>query len=161
MARLYTDPIPETDCIGDSLQTINDNFENLDVQAQTQTQNYYVTYACEVSGSGSVGRVMSYGAGATSLSGLRMLYDGQLLAASLQCTNVAGEIIVDAYLNGTAQTNYRLSYSSDSGLNGGQQTTFTPSLSFFAGDTLGWIQRTLPLGGANSFAVNYLVKYTP
>lgn len=161
MARFYTDPIAETQCIGDSLQVINDNFESLDEQAQTQTQNYYVTYACETSGSGAVDRVMSYGSGATSLSGLRMLYDGQLLAASLQCTNIAGEIIVDALLNGAGQASHRLSYSSDEGPNGGQQTTFTAPLSFFAGDTLGWVQKTTPLVGVNSFVVNYLVKYTP
>lgn len=33
--RIFTAPIPETECIGNSLITINNNYNNLDVQSQT------------------------------------------------------------------------------------------------------------------------------
>lgn len=35
--RIFTAPIPETECIGNSLITINNNYSNLDTQAQTLT----------------------------------------------------------------------------------------------------------------------------
>jgi hypothetical protein len=156
--RLYTDQISEEQCIGDSLDTINDNFLELDNAVQTLSGQFIVAHTCEINGPGSVDNVMSYGDGATDHFGLQMLYNGQLIAATLQCKGLAGQFGVDALLNNTPRPNYRLiSNSISDGANSGPRLIFSTPLNFNAGDTLGWIQISAPSSGV--FNVNYLVRY--
>jgi hypothetical protein len=157
MSRILTDFIAETECIGDSLVTINDNFENLDTSIQSLSSTFTAGYACERDGVGGLDQLLAYGDGASTHLGLLMPYAGQVIAATLQGTSIVGTVVVDAFLNGIKLSPiYRLSYTGTT-TTGGDIKTFNIPINFNAGDTFGWIQSGVPSGG--SFNVNYLVRY--
>jgi len=158
MSTLLIDfPIPETQCIGDSLITINNGFAVLDTAIQNLTNTTIVAYACERNSVGGLNQVLSYGNGASAHSGLKMPYSGQIIAATLQGTDIAGTVAVDAFLNGVQQNIiYRLSYTGTT-TSGGDLKTFNIPINFNAGDTFGWLQIGVPSSGR--FNVNYLVRY--
>ncbi len=157
MSRIQTEFIAETECIGDSLETINDNFENLDTAVQSLSSTFTATYACERNSIGGLDQLLAYGNGASSHLGLLKPYPGQVIAATLQGIDIIGTVAVDAYLNGFKQsTIYRLSYTGTT-TTGGDIKIFNTPINFNAGDTFGWIQASVPSGGR--FNVNYLVRY--
>lgn len=157
MSRLLTEFIAETECIGDSLETINNSFANLDTTVQSISSTFTAAYACERNGVGGLDQLLAYGDGASAHLGLLMPYPGQIIAATLQGINIAGTVAVDGYLNGIKQGSiYRLSYTGST-TSGGDIKTYNVPINFNAGDTFGWIQVAVPSNGI--FNVNYLVRY--
>jgi hypothetical protein len=158
MSTNYTQQISEEECIGDSLDTINNNFASLDTTCTLLSGTFTAAYVCEMNGVGGIGQILAYGDGAKAHKGLRMPYPGTLIAATLQGADIDGTVAVDPYLNGLPQTNFRLTYTDViPNIGGGQTRIFNEPLQFNASDTLGWIQVTVPSGGR--FNVNYLIKY--
>lgn len=117
-----------------------------------------MAFTVERSGVGTAATQMSFGNGTTNVKGARMPYAGKLIAATLHGTTVTGTITVDAYLNGAANTSYRLSGTgSTSDVNVTQDWQASP-LSFTAGSTLNWNITTIPTT-ANGFVVTFFVIY--
>lgn len=118
-----------------------------------------VSHECERGGTGTATNVMAYGNGQTLGKGLRMPFAGKLYAATLSGTGITGTVTVDAYLNGAANTSYRLtatgSNASDIGATG---NWLASPLSFAAGDTLGWQQTVVP-SAANGYFVAYYIIF--
>jgi hypothetical protein len=156
MSTNYTQQISEEECIGDSLDKINNNFSSLDATCATLSSTFTAAYACERNGVGDVGQLLAHGSGASAHRGLCMPYNGKVIAATLQGASINGTVSVQAYLNGTSLSEYSLTYTGTFS-NGSDIETFSPPLSFEAGDTLGWIQTVKPAAG--TFNVNYLVVY--
>lgn len=159
MSTNYTLQISEDECIGDSLETINDNFSDLDTAVTNLSSYFYSTFHCETSGAGIINRFMSYGSGATSHRGLRMPFSGQIINATLQANGSRGSIIVDPVINDTANTAGRLSFGSGTAsLTGGVLSAFNPPISFNAQDTIAW-RLTVPPTSALSYSTVYTVKF--
>ena len=117
-----------------------------------------LTYNCERVNAGSVGQVMSYGNGASTLKCLRMPFAGKLVLATLSGASISGTITLQAYLNGGTQPSYQLSATSSGG-DIGQTIDFSSApLSFNAGDTLGWYTTVVP-SAANGYNVSYFVIF--
>jgi hypothetical protein len=156
MSTNYTTQIDENECIGDSLDTINSNFASLDTTCATLSSTFTAAYTCERNDIGGANQVLSFGANATTHNGIRMPFNGIMIAASLQGHLIVGNISVEPYLNAIRQPVYRLTYIG-SNTSGGQHIYYPVPLQFNAGDALGWIQAAVPSGGR--FNVNFLVKY--
>jgi hypothetical protein len=117
------------------------------------------SFACERSGTGSATNVMSFGNGAALGKGLRMPFAGKLLVATLSGTGINGTVTVDAYLNGTANSSYRLTATNGSAADVAVTQNWSSSpLSFAAGDTLGWYQTVVPTA-ANVYNVSFYVIF--
>jgi len=159
MSTNYTTQISEEECIGDSLDTINANFDALDTAVTDLSSYFYSTFHCETSGAGIINRFMSYGSGATNHHGLRMPFSGQIINATLQANGSWGTVMIDPSINGVANTAGRLSITSDStSLTGGVLSAFNPPIAFNAQDTIAWRQTVVPVS-ANSYAAVYTVKF--
>lgn len=116
-------------------------------------------FACERNGTGVVGQVLSFGNGSSALKGIRMPYSGKLMAATLSGVAVTGTITVDAYLNGAANTSYRLTQTNGVSADVGVTQDFQASpLTFSANDTLGWYLTAAP-SAATGFIVNFYVIF--
>lgn len=153
-------PIPETECIGDSLITINNGFAALDTAALTLSSTFTAAYACERNGVGAIGQYLAYGNGASDHTGLLMPYSGQIIAATLQGTDITGTITVEPCINGVTvvpSTLYRLVYTSADPQAGENNKKYNTPISFNAGQVVGWQQVSVPSSGR--FNVNYLVRY--
>jgi hypothetical protein len=116
------------------------------------------SFACERTTPGTATNVMAFGNGLSTGKGLRMPFAGKLLAATLSGINVNGTITVDAYLNGSANSSYRLTGTGSSTDIGVTQNFQSSPLSFAAGDTLGWYQTTVPTT-ANGYVVSFYVIF--
>ena len=117
-----------------------------------------VSHECERGGTGTAGNVMAYGNGQTLGKGLRMPFSGKLYAATLSGTGITGTVTVDAYLNGAANTSYRLTATGTGGDIGNTGNWLASPLSFAAGDTLGWVQTVVP-SSANGYFVAYYIVF--
>lgn len=165
MPYALTRPISEDDCLGDSLDQpitstkggVNTNYLALDEAVQSLSASFTTAFFCERNGAGTANDVMSYGAGSTGGRGLRMPYNGQLIRATLQATNMTGTIAVDPIINNIPNVFYRLTTTGTS-LTGGTTSSYTTPLNFNANDTLGWRQTTVP-SSANNYNVTYVVKF--
>jgi len=116
-------------------------------------------FNCERTSTGSIGGILSYGNGNTTGKGLRMPFAGKLLAATLAGTAIVGTVTLDAYLNESANSSYRLTQTNVSSAAVGVTQDFQSSpLSFAAGDFLGWYQTAVP-SSANGYAVSYYVIF--
>lgn len=151
MPNIIEGTIDENQCIGDSLDRINNNFTNLDTK-------FYAAYACELSGAGEVGRFMSYGSNSTNHTGLCMPYDGVLLKAAFRATSLTNVLTIEPAINGTTDSDYALTLNGTN-FTGDVISNYIVPLSFEAGDVLGWKQITLP-DSVSSFNVNYIVRFT-
>jgi hypothetical protein len=116
------------------------------------------SFACERNAAGAVNGVMAFGNGSTASKGLRMPFDGKLVAATLAGYNVNGTIAVDAFLNGVANSSYRLTATGSLTDIGDTQNFQSSPLSFAAGSTLGWIQQTVPTSAA-AYTVTFYVIF--
>jgi hypothetical protein len=148
--RNYTIPIDENECIGDSLDTINANFETLD-------SGFNAAFVCERFGVGTIGQYMANGNGAGTHIGPVMPYNGELLKAGLQVHNATGTTTVQPAVNGVAYSNYQLT-TTGTNLTGSQLSAYAAPLAFKAGDTLGWLQVSVP-SSVNSYNVTYVVHF--
>lgn len=118
-----------------------------------------VSHECERGGTGTAGDRMAYGNGQNLGKGLRMPFSGKLYTATLSGTGITGTVTVDAYLNGTANTSYRLTATGASASDIGVTGNWLASpLSFAAGDTLGWVQTAVP-SAANGYFVAYYIIF--
>jgi hypothetical protein len=116
-------------------------------------------FNCERSGTGSIGGILSYGNGLATGKGLRMPFAGKLLAATVAGTAIVGTVTLDAYLNESANSSYRLTQTNASSGGVGVTQDFQSSpLSFAAGDFLGWYQTAVP-SSANGYSVSYYVIF--
>jgi len=116
-------------------------------------------FNCERSGAGSIGGILSYGNGLATGKGLRMPFAGKLLAATVAGTAIVGTVTLDAYLNESANSSYRLTQTNVSSGGVGVTQDFQSSpLSFAAGDFLGWYQTAVP-SSANGYSVSYYVIF--
>jgi hypothetical protein len=159
MSTNYTIQILEDECIGDSLDTINENFSDLDTAITDLSSYFYSTFFCETSGAGIINRFMSYGSGATNHQGLRMPFSGQIINATLQANGSQGSIIIDPVISGNPNTAGRLSFGSGiASLTGGVLSAFNPPISFNAQDTIAW-RLTVPPTSALSYSTVYTVKF--
>jgi hypothetical protein len=117
------------------------------------------SFSCERSGVGTATNVMAFGNGATLGKGLRMPFAGKLIAATLSGTGIDGTVTVDVYLNGSANSSYRLTATNGAPADVGVTQDWGGSpLSFSAGDTIGWYQTTVP-SAANVYTVAFFVVY--
>jgi hypothetical protein len=117
-----------------------------------------MAFDIERNGTGSANGLMSFGNGATTIKGARMPFSGKLITATLHGTGVTGTITVDAYINGSANTSYRLSGTgSASDVNVTQNWQLSP-LSFSAGSTINFRQTSVPTS-ANGYVVTFFVVY--
>ena len=119
-----------------------------------------MSFACERSGTGTVGGVMSYGNGVAANKGLRMPFAGKLYAATLTGTLITGTTTVQAYLNGVANASYQLSATSTAADIGVTGNWLASPLSFAAGDTLGWYQASVPTVSAAGYDVSYYIVFS-
>ena len=119
-----------------------------------------LSFACERSGTGTVGGVMSYGNGVAANKGLRMPFAGKLYAATLTGTLITGTTTVQAYLNGVANASYQLSATSTAADIGVTGNWLASPLSFAAGDTLGWYQASVPTVSAAGYDVSYYIVFS-
>jgi hypothetical protein len=157
MPNIIEGLIDENQCIGDSLERINNNFDYLDTK-------FFTGYSCERNGNGSLNSFLSYGNGATNHTGLAMPYDGVLIKAGLAVTLLTGTLTVAPAVNGAANTNYQLSRTGAGfGLTTDILSEYNPllPLTFNAGDTFGWQQMTSfgAQQGVVNFNVNYIVRF--
>lgn len=142
--------IDENECIGDSLDTINANFNVLNTQFTT-------AFHCETSGTGVLNQFMSFGGRATSQYGLAMPYRGQLLKASLQVFDATGTVAVQPAINNNTYSNYELS-TTGTDLTSSQLSAYSTPLEFNEGDVLGWKQVSVP-SSANAYNVTFVTKF--
>lgn len=116
------------------------------------------SFACERNGSGSVGGYLAFGNGVTGSQGLRMPYAGKLLAATLHGTAINGTVTLDAAINGTANTSFRLTATGSTTDVGVTQDWQSSPLSFSANDKLGFYQTAVPTG-ATGYNVSFYVIF--
>lgn len=155
----YTAQISEDECIGDSLDTINANFSALDVATADLSSYFYSTFHCERGSNGTQNDVMAYGNGVPKGHGVRMPYRGEIINATLQVNGAWGTTTVDPAINGIADTNGRLTITSNNtSLTGGTLSAFNPPVSFNAQDAIAWRQTTVPIS-AISYQTVYTVKF--
>lgn len=159
MSTNYTTQISEEECIGDSLDIINANFDALDTAATDLSSYFYSTFHSERNGAGVINQIMGYGNGAAIHNGLRMPFSGQIINATLQVNGSWGTVMIDPAINGVADTAGRLSITSNgTSLTGGVLSAFNPPIAFNAQDAIGWRQTVVPVS-ANSYTAVYTVKF--
>lgn len=146
----YTRTIDENECIGDSLDTINANFNALDM-------NFNTAFCCERNGTGIINQFMSHGGSATIHNGIPMPYSGELIKAALEVYGVTGTVTVQPAINGAVYSDYQLT-TTGTNLTGGQLSAYPVSLKFNAGDTLGWKQISVP-SSANAYHVTFVTRF--
>jgi hypothetical protein len=113
------------------------------------------SFACERSGTGASGQVMSFGNGAAAGKGLRMPFAGKVLVATLAGTGIDGTVTIDVYKNGATNTSYRLTATNVGAADVGVTQNWSSSpLTFAAGDTIGWHQTVVPTA-----AITYNVSF--
>lgn len=158
--RKHTQLIDENKCMGDTLETFNDNYENLDNAVQSLSTSFISTLHCEGSGN-TVDQFLSHGDATTNHIGLRMPYRGELLAAALQVSNMTGTVTVDPTLSGTTFDEFRLTTGAQSNYTGGTSRRYEEPggidpLQFSQDDVIGWKIITAPSVG--TYTVTYVVK---
>jgi len=117
-----------------------------------------MSFTAERNGVGTAGQQMAFGNGAGTIKGPRMPFAGKLIAGTLHGTNVSGTITLDAYVNGSSNSSYRLTGSgSASDVNITQNWQSSP-LSFAAGSTINFNQTVVP-SSANGYILTFFVVY--
>jgi hypothetical protein len=154
MGNIIEGLIDPNQCIGDSLERINNNFDYLDKQ-------FRVGYTCERNGLGGVGQFLAHGNGASAHQGIGMPYDGELIKAVLTVTGLDGELIVAPAINNVVYNDYRLRIATSVATSDVEVSEYNPllPLTFEAGDTFGWRQMTLPVDALTSCNVNFIVRF--
>jgi hypothetical protein len=115
-------------------------------------------FVAERNGIGTAGNIMAFGNGAGTIKGARMPFAGKLVAATLHGTAITGTITLDAYINASTNTSYRLTGTgSTSDINVTQNWQSSP-LSFAAGSTINFIQTVVPTT-ANGYLVTFFVVF--
>jgi len=148
--RNYTTYIDENECIGDSLDTINTNFETLDTGFNT-------AFVCEVSGAGVIGNYMAHSVTIPGSKGICMPYSGELLKAALQVYDITGTVAVRPAVNNIANADYQLT-TTGTNLTGSQLSAYATPLTFNAGDTFGWVISSVP-SSAKGYNITYVVHF--
>lgn len=117
-----------------------------------------IAFTVERNGVGTANNQMSFGNGTTNVKGARMPFAGRLLAATLHGTNITGTITVDAFLNNSANSSYRLTGTATAADINITQNWQSSPLSFTAGSTLTWNQTAVPTS-ANGYIVTFFVEF--
>jgi hypothetical protein len=115
-------------------------------------------FVAERNGVGTAGNTMAFGNGAGTIKGARMPFAGKLVAATLHGTAITGTITLDAYVNASTNTSYRLTGTgSASDINVTQNWQSSP-LPFAAGSTINFIQTVVPTT-SSGYLVTFFVVF--
>jgi hypothetical protein len=107
---------------------------------------------------GTAGNMMAVGNGAVNITGVRMPFAGKIVAGSLHGTTITGTITLDVYVNGVANTSYRLTGTgSASNVNATGDWRSSP-LTFAAGTLLSYVQTAVPTA-ANGYVASMFVVF--
>jgi hypothetical protein len=116
-----------------------------------------IGHECERSSTGTATNIMAFGNGVATGKGLRMPFAGKLYTATLSGTGITGTVTVDAAINGTPNSSYRLTATATAADIGATGNFLASPLSFAAGDTLGWYQTVVPTIANGYFVAFYIV----
>jgi len=173
MASIYTQPIDENQCIGDSLDIINNNFQSLDTTFLNLSalNNVVVAFTCERVGTGAGGEYMGFGDG--SKNGYVVMPKlGYLLGATLDIQGLnIGTITVrpslrrpnttppygsEEVFSGSA---YELTWNVQG--NGQVINMYQQPILFPAASKIAWKQQVVPssMNLNGSYRVTFFVQY--
>lgn len=118
-----------------------------------------LSFACERSGVGTVGNIMSFGNGLATGKGIRMPFAGKIYAFTLSGTGINGTVTVQLAINGSGNASYQLTQTNGVAGDVGQTGSYLASpLSFSAGDTVGVYQAAVP-SAANGYTCTFYVVF--
>jgi hypothetical protein len=173
MSSNYTVQIDENECIGDSLDKINNNFANLDTQMSglSTLNNTIVSFVCERNGLGTQGQLMAFGDSSTT-GGLVMPLSGRIIAATLRVNSLTnGTITVAPRITELTDTEPGTTYTdADRSMTFSTVATdstnivknypITRQIGFNQGARISWVQQAVS-GSVSSYQVTFYVYFTP
>lgn len=98
---------------------------------------------------------LAYGNGSSG-NGMRMPFNGKIVAATLHCTDLNGTWSAYLEVNGSTNASYALSATAATA-DAGDTEYFSTPYSFSAGDAINWQQQSVPTGCTTSVISFWIV----